>query len=87
MKIRLEKKGSFRNHRCNFNAGESFHCYYREYSIDGDMVRLEKANQLSGYGMSKLPEWTIVVNNSPLHGSEIETLLTKRYSNLERINW
>ena len=81
-KVRLIEKGSFVNVDFDINAGEQFHCYFRIYEIDGCAVRIEKANQLSRYGMKKLPEWTIVDNNTPLVHFEIKNLLNAKYKNL-----
>jgi hypothetical protein len=79
-KIKLAGKGKFICDRWDMNAGESFRAYWREYLIDGYLIRLEKAHNFSGYGNKYLSDWTIVENNSCLENWEVAKILSEKYN-------
>ena len=84
MKVKLLEKGTFINENFNFNAGEKFPCYYREFSFSGQKVRLEKSNQFSNYGMKHLPYWSVRENETEMTEDEILEILETKYKNFKK---
>ena len=79
-KTKLLEKGKFICDRWDMNAGESFRAYYREYLVDGSMIRVEKAHNFCNYGQRYLSEWTIVENRSCLENYEVAKILSEKYN-------
>lgn len=77
--MKLLEKGKFVCDRFEFNAGERFPAYYRIYEIDGNEVRIEKSNFLSGYGMKHLQKWTVTENHTGDNDEFVAKMISKKY--------